>query len=182
MPLHYGQSLTTRRVRTVALLGGEPAGTLAPRVAGLAEFQVSLGWRTPGDVPRRGALEVAPGPGRRLSLSESGDAATRRLCGEVLALTRNELGAGLEAVLHALTSFAALTEATLEVNAVISVPPRVASPRALEGLACDLWEAGFPVRFAPSWTPAPAADVYLGVGGDEDLAEFVRAQAWWGRI
>ena len=90
--------------------------------------------------------------------------------------------AGLEAVLRSLTTFAALTEATLEVNAVVNVPPRVASPRALEGLARDLWEAGFPVRFAPSWTPAPAADVYLGVGGDEELDEFVRSQAWWGRI
>jgi hypothetical protein len=181
VPVHHGRSLTTRGVRTVALLSGEPAGTLAPRVAGLVEFQASLRWRAPEDVPRRAALVVAPGPAR-LSLSESGDAATRCLSGEVFALTRKELGAGLEAVLRALTTFAALTEAALEVNAVVNVPPRVASPRALEGFARELWEAGFPVRFAPSWTPAPAADVYLGVGGDEELDEFVRSQARWGRI
>ena len=121
-----------------------------------------------------------PGPARfTLSESEDPDAATRRLYGEVRALSQRELGAGLEALLRALTTFATLTEATLEVGTVRNLPPRVASRRVLEVLARDLWAAGFPVRFAPSWTPAPEADAYLGVGGDEGLAEFVLSHGSW---
>jgi hypothetical protein len=121
-----------------------------------------------------------PGPAMfTLSESEGPDAATRHLRGEVRALSQRELGAGLEALLRALTTFATLTEATLEVGAVRNLPPRVSSRRVLEALARDLWEAGFPVRFAPSWTPAPEADAYLGVGGDDGLAEFVFSHASW---
>ena len=117
----------------------------------------------------------------RCTLSEvkGPEPATRRLVGEVSALTQADLGAALEAVLRALTTAAALTEAILEVGAVRSVPPRVASPRALERLARDLWEAGFSVRFEPSWTPAPAAEAYLGVGGRDDLCEFLRSHPSW---
>ncbi len=103
----------------------------------------------------------------------------RRLSGELRALSRADLAAALGAVLREITTFATLTEATLEVRAVRSLPPRVASPRALERLARDLWEAGFGVRFAPSWTPAPEAEVYLGVGGREDLREFIRRHPSW---
>ena len=166
--------------RPVALLSGEPAGTLAPRVAGAAEFRATLAWRGPEDVPRETALVHPPGPARfALAQSEDPDAATRHLSGELTALSRTDLGAALEAVLREITTFATLTEATLEVSVVRSLPPRVASPRALEGLARDLWEAGFPVRFAPSWTPSPQADVYLGVGGSDYLFEFVRSHPSW---
>jgi hypothetical protein len=79
-----------------------------------------------------------------------------------------------------LTRVAALTEATLEVGAVRSVPPRVASPRALETLARDLGEAGLFVRFEASWTPvAQRADAYLGVGGRDDLHDFLRSHPAW---
>jgi hypothetical protein len=145
-------------------------------VAGLAEFGATLSWRSPDDVP----LEPAITPGHaRLSLTELDDGATRRLSGEVTALSRGELGAALEEVLRGVTTFATLTEATLEVSFVRAVPPRVASPRALEGLARDLWEAGFSVRFESSWTPAPEAAAYLGVGGSEELRGFLLSHPSW---
>lgn len=121
-----------------------------------------------------------PGPAR-FSLAERAgpEEATRRIHGEVAALTQSQLGVALEAVLRGATTFAALTEATLEVSVVRTIPPRIASPRALEALARDLWEAGFPVRFGPAWTPAPRAEAYLGVGSLEDLREFLRAHPAW---
>jgi len=149
-------------------------------VAGAVEFSAMLAWRNPDDVPR-GPTLLGPPETVRCTLSEvkGPEPATRRLVGEVSALTQADLGAALEAVLRALTTAAALTEAILEVGAVRSVPPRVASPRALERLARDLWEAGFSVRFEPSWTPAPAAEAYLGVGGRDDLCEFLRSHPSW---
>ena len=121
-----------------------------------------------------------PGPARfAISESVGPDAATRHLHGEVRALSQRELGAGLESLLRALATFATLTEATLEAGAVRKFPPRVASRRDLEALARDIWDAGFPVRFAPSWAPAPEADAYVGVGGDDRLAEFVLSHASW---
>ena len=90
-----------------------------------------------------------------------------------------ELGSTLEVVLRALTAVAALTEAGLEVGVVRTVAPRVSSAPALEELARDIWAAGFGVRFGPSWTPAPAADVCVGVGGDGELHEFLRSHPAW---
>jgi hypothetical protein len=178
-----GPSLTVEGVRLrrpVALLAGEPAGALAPRVAGAVEFRATLAWRSPEDLPRGPTLLEPPGPARcTLAETESPEAATRRLAGEVKALTHTDLGAALEAVLRALTTAAAVTEATLEVGTVRSVPPRVSSPRALAGLARDLWDAGFSVRFEPSWTPAPKADAYLGMDGCDELREFLRSHPSW---
>jgi hypothetical protein len=86
--------------------------------------------------------------------------------------------------LRSLTRVAALTEATLEVGAVRSVPPGVASPRALQTLARQLGEAGLFVCFEASWTPAAQqADAYLGVGGNEGLLrDFLRAHPSWSII
>ena len=149
-------------------------------MAGAAEFRATLAWRSLEDLPLEPTL-VGPFAAARYSLAESEgpEAATRYLSGELKALSQADLGAALEAVLREVTTFATLTEATLEVRAVRSLPPRVASPRALEGLARDLWEAGFPVRFARSWTPAPVAEAYLGLGGREDLFEFIRWHRSW---
>jgi hypothetical protein len=149
-------------------------------VAGAVEFRATLAWRSPEDLPRGPTLLEPPGPARcTLAETQGPEAATRRLAGEIKALTQTDLGAALEAVLRALTTAAALTEATLEVGTVRSVPPRVSSPRALEGLARDLWDAGFSVRFEPSWAPAPEADAYLGVDGSDDLREFLRSHPSW---
>jgi hypothetical protein len=138
-------------------------------------------WRSPEDVPR-GPTLVEPSGLTRCYLTEADDpeAATRRLAGEIRALTQADLGAALGEVLRELTRIAALTEATLEVGAVRSVPPRVASPRALRSLARDLREAGLSVRFEASWTPsAQRADAYLGVGGRDGLHDFLRLHPSW---
>ena len=162
------------------MLPGTPAGTLAPRVAGAAEFRATLAWRSLKDVPAGPTLVVPPGP-TRCSLAETDDpeAATRRLAGEIRALTQADLGAVLEEVLRTLTKVAALTEATLEVEVVRSVPPRAASPQALRSLARDLRKVGLSVRFEPAWTPLPDADAYLGVGGRNGLHDFLRAHPAW---
>ena len=86
--------------------------------------------------------------------------------------------------MRSLTRVAALTEATLEVGAVRSVPPGVTSPRAVETLARQLREAGLSVCFESSWTPAAQqADAYLGVGGNEGLlCDFLRSHPSWSLI
>ncbi len=91
----------------------------------------------------------------------------------------SELASTLEAVLRSLTAVAALTEAVLEVGAVRTVAPRVSAAPAVEELARELWAAGFGVRFGPSWTPAPEADVSVGVGGDACLQDFLRSHPAW---
>ena len=152
---------------------------IATRTAGVVEFEATLAWPSPQDVP--------PGPllpefksAARCSITETEDpeTATRCLTGEIRALKPSELGSTLEAVLRAVTAVAALTEAMLEVGAVRTVLPEVPSARALEELACDLWSAGFAVKFGPSWASAPEADVYLG-SGDGELQEFLRSHPSW---
>ena len=162
-----------------------PAGTIAPRVAGAAEFSATLAWRSPEDVPEGPALCYPPGPARcRFTEADDPGSATRRLAGEIRALTRADLGAALGEVFRSLTRVAALTEATLEVGAVRSVPPGVASPRAVQTLARQLREAGLSISFEASWTPAAQqADAYLGVGGNEGLLrDFLRAHPSWSLI
>ena len=110
-------------------------------------------------------------------MTEGPETGKRRLTGEIRAFTQAELAFAFETVLREITTVAALTEAVLEVGAVRSVPPGVASRQALEELARDLWDAGFGVLFGPSWAPAPGADVC--VGGSGDLQEFLRTHPSW---
>jgi hypothetical protein len=163
----------------VALLPGEPAGKIATRTAGVVKFRATLAWRRPEDLPLRPVLPEIHGA-LRCSFAEHGDpeAARRWLAGEIRAFTPSELGSALEAALRSMTAVAALTEATLEVGAVRTVSPRVASARALETLARDLRDAGFRVRFGRSWTPALEADVWVGAG-DGALREFLRSHPSW---
>ena len=165
-----------RAHRSVALLPGEAAGSLATRTAGAVEFEATLSWRRHEDVPS-GPVIPEPDGAARCSIAETGEpgVAMRRLTAEIRAFTPRELGSALQATLRSLTAVAALTEAMLEVQAVRTVPPRVASRPALEELARDLWRAGFCVRFGPSWAPAlRAADAYAGSGGGE-VIEVLRA-------
>jgi hypothetical protein len=137
-----------------------------------------LAWRYEEDVPPKPTLPDLPGA-VRCSIVETEGLGTRCLAGEIRAFSPSELGSALEAVLRSVTALAGLTEAMLEVGAVRTVPPRVASQRALEELACDLWSAGFAVRFRPSWVPVPeAAEVYVG-SGDGGLQEFLRSHPSW---
>ena len=114
-----------------------------------------------------------------ITQTEGPEAATRCLAGEIRAMHSSELASTLEVVMRALTAIAALTEAVLEVGAVRTVAPRVSAAPALEELARDIWEGGFGVRFGPSWSPAPAADVCVGVGGDGGLQDFLRSHPTW---
>ena len=139
-----------------------------------------MAWQSPEDVPSGALLPDRQGDAR-CSIAESEDPqiATRCLTAEIRALQPSELDSALEGVMRHLTAVAAVAEAMLEVGAVRTVPARVASAGALEELARDLWGAGFRVRFGPSWTPAPRADVYVGVGGDGALQEYLRSHPSW---
>ena len=136
-------------------------------------------------MPPGPTLREWPGAGTtaRISVAETqdpGSSGRRIISGEIRALTLQELGSALDAVLRRVTTAAALTEAVLEVEAVRWATPKAASPRALQALARDLWEAGFPVRFGPSWVPAPGADVCVGVGGASlDLGDFLSTHPSW---
>jgi hypothetical protein len=171
----------SRTRQAVALLPDEPAGTIATCAAGVVRFWATLAWPRSEDMPPGPMLLETLAPARcSLAETEDPEAATRGLAGEIRAFTPSGLGSALEAALRSVTTVAALTEAILEMGAVRAVPPRVASARALEGLARDLWNAGFPVRFGRSWTPSPGADVCVGVGGDGGaLKEFLRAHPSW---
>jgi hypothetical protein len=163
---------------------GEPAGLIATRTAGAARFAATLSWRRPEEMPPQPTLLLPEWPGAgtaRISVAETEDpgSAGRRIVGEIRALTQQELGLGLGAILRSVTTAATLTDAVLEVEAVRSVTPKAASPRALQELARDLWEAGFLVRFAASWTPDTRADVCVGVGANRDLGDFLSTHSSW---
>ena len=143
----------------------------------MVEFEATLAWRSLEDVPP-GPLLPELASVARCSITQTAGPETATLClsGEIRAF---ELGPALECALRALTAASALAEAVLEVGAVRTVPPGVASARALEELARDLWDAGFRVRFGPSWSPAPGENVCVGVGGDPGLPEFLRSHPSW---
>ncbi len=104
----------------------------------------------------------------------------REILGEILALSERDLGSALETVLRSLTTTAALSEAVLETRAARVTPPTSAAATTLQALALDLWDAGFCVRFAPSWTPVPAGAVGLGVlGAEQELNGFLQAHPSW---
>jgi hypothetical protein len=149
----------------------DPSGTVATRSAGLVEFRAKLGYRSAEEVPNRPTLGAppsgAPPSGARLSVVETDDGATREILGEILALSEADLGRALEGVLRSLTIAAALTDAVLETSAARVVPVRTAPAGPLQTLALDVLEAGFPVRFAPTWTPLSEGELGLGVGNDE---------------
>ena len=135
-------------------------------------------------MPPSPTLPEWPGTGTaRISVAETqdpGPTGRRIISGEIRALSQQELGSALDAVIRGVTTAAALTEAVLEVETVRLAIPKVGSPRALQALARDLRGAGFPVRFGPSWTPAPGADVCVGVGGaNRDLGDFLSTHPSW---
>ena len=104
----------------------------------------------------------------------------REILGEILALSERDLGSALETFLRSLTTTAALSEAVLETRAARVTPPRPAPAATLQALALDLWEAGFRVGFAPSWTPVPVGVVGLGVlGAEQELNGFLLAHPSW---
>jgi hypothetical protein len=160
---------------------GDPAGTVATCTAGLIEFSATLSWNTVEDLPPSPTLPVLP-KSARCSVVETVDPATggRGILGEILALSERDLGLALENVLRSLTSSAALSDAVLETRATRVTPPASAPATTLQALALDLRDAGFGVRFAPSWTPVPEGAVGLGIlGAEQELRSFIEAHLSW---
>jgi len=160
---------------------GDPAGTVAVRSAGLIEFSATLSWKCAEDVPRGPTLAVLPETAR-FSLVETDDAAEcrREILGEILALSEEDLGSDLESVLRHLTIAAALSDAVLQTRASRVTPARLAPAAPLQALALDLRDAGFRVRFAPTWTPVAEGVIGLGVhGAEQKLESFLREHPSW---
>jgi hypothetical protein len=130
-------------------------------------------------VPGEPTLCALP-TGARLSVVETDDAQTREILGEILALSEADLGFALENVLRSLTIAAALADAILETSAARLQPVRPAPAGPLQTLALDVLEAGFSVRFAPTWTPLSEGELGLGVrGAEEGLRAFLAAHPSW---
>ncbi len=162
------------------LVTGDPAGTLATRTAGLVDFRATLEWD--GAPPNPPSCLPASEPFFRHDLVEVLDptGTTVQISGTIRSMTERGLGAGLGLVMRSVGNAAALSGAVLEMRSFREHPPRPAPPDLLQALALDLWLAGFPVRFAPSWTPADARPLSLGCGGEEDaLREFLRTSPLW---
>ncbi len=168
--------------RVLALLSEEPAGRISTRNAGAISFEAKLSWR-PGDGILSGPILDEPTPGTRFySLVQADDitSTTRQVSCEVRALHAEELTAALDSALRSVTVHAALSEAMLETRAVRLANPTVAPATLVEVLARQLWGAGFPVSFGPSWTPAPDADVSVGTRGLEGAFEaFLLTHSAW---
>jgi hypothetical protein len=157
-------------------------GTVATRSAGLIEFRAKLSFRSAEDVPEKPTLRALPA-GARLSVLETDDGQTREILGEILALSEADLGHALEKVLRSLTIAAALDDAILETSAARLQPVRPAPTGPLQTLALDVLEAGFPVRFAPTWTPLSEDEIGLGVGGaEEKLRTIFDAHPSWSLV
>lgn len=159
----------------------DPAGTIATRTAGLLEYSATLSWKTVEDLPKAPTLPVPPETAR-CSVLETDDPerARREVLGEILAFCERDLGSALENVLRKLAISAALSDAVLEIRATRVTPPASAPAAALQALALDLWDAGFGVTFAPSWTPVPEGSVGLGIlGAERELRGFIDAHPTW---
>lgn len=167
--------------RTLVLPTGEPAGTVATRTAGVAEFGATLVWDRAEDAPPGPLLPALPET-VRCSAVETGEAGkTRReILGEVLALSQRDLGSALEAVLRSLTSGAAISGALLQTRVVRMARPRSTPSLIVQTLGRDLWDAGFAVRFGPSWIPSPGGGVAVGFEGAEtELRRFFEEHPSW---
>ena len=173
--------ISAERRPTIVFPTGDPAGTVAIRTAGLLEFSATLSWNTVQDLPQMPTLPALPET-VRCSVVETDDpeTGTREILGEILALFERDLGSALENVLRSLTTSAALCDAVLETRATRVTPPASAPATTLQALALDLRDAGFEVRFAPSWTPVPEGGVGLGIlGAEQELQSFIEAHMSW---
>lgn len=149
------------------------------------DFKATLNWRNAEEIPDNHIIPDIYGLdtcGVRSTLREAGDAerALRCVSGEILAMTDEDLGAALDAVLRAVGDLAALSEAVLETRAVRLAPPREVPGRLVERLGRDLSSAGFEVSYAPAWSATNGAD--LGVGSDgmrAELEDFLACGTGW---
>jgi hypothetical protein len=160
---------------------GDPAGSVATCTAGLLEFSATLSWNKVEDMPQAPTLAIMPETAR-CSYVETDDPETGRrgILGEILALSQRDLGSALQNVLRSLTASAALSDAVLEIRVARVTPPASAPATTLQALALDLRDAGFEVRFAPSWTPVPQGAIGLGIlGAEQKLQNFIETHHSW---
>ena len=172
----------TAEGRALILPTGERAGTVATLTAGVAEFGATFIWDQGEDAPQHPTLPATLPANARCSVveREGPSEAGREIFGEIKALSRRDLGLALETLLRSLAVAAALSDALMETRVLRVTPPRVAPSRTVQSLAVELWDAGFPVRFGPSWTPAPLGAVAVGFGGAEaELARFFGTHPSW---
>ena len=169
-----------RAALPVALVPEEPAGRISTTCAGAAFFEATLRPR-PGDGLSAPALGDAPPSARFFAAWESDPVSSSyRFSCEVRALRTAALAASLEGLLRAMPAHAALADAGLEARAVGLAVPVVPPASLVQGLARDLWAAGLPVGFGPSWAPAAGAAVAVGTGGDVgEIEAFLRAHPRW---
>ena len=160
---------------------GDPAGTVAPCTAGLLEFAATLSWDRVEDLPQAPTLPALPETARcSVVETDHPEAGRREILGEILALSEQDLGSALQTILRSLTTSAVLSDAVLETRADRVTAPASAPATTLQALALDLRDAGFEVRFGPSWTPVPEGAVGLGVlGAEQELESFLDAHPSW---
>ena len=161
-------------------LTGQPAGTVATRVAGLVEFRAVLEWE---DAPSRppSCLTVPEGFFRQDLAETLSPCGTRlEVRGSIRALTGRGLGWALERVMRRVADAAAVSGAVLEMRFLREAPPRGFRSDLVQALATDLWRAGFRVRLAPIWDPVGPEGLALGVRGEEEgLREFLQDHPGW---
>ena len=160
---------------------GDPAGTVATCTAGLLEFAATLSWNRLEDLPQAPTLPALPETARcSVVETDHPEAGRREILGEILALSERDLGSALQTILRSLTTSAALSDAVLETRANRVTAPASGPATTLQALALDLRDAGFEVRFGPSWTPVPEGAVGLGVlGAEQELESFLDAHPSW---
>ncbi len=161
-------------------LTGQPAGTVATRAAGLADFHAVLEWDAACHRPA--SCLPAPGGYFRHDLAETLSPCGTRLevRGGIRALTERGLAGAVERVMRGVSDAAAVSGAVLEMRVLREAPPRGFRPDLVQALAVDLWRAGFPVRLAPCWDAVGSEGLALGAwGGDEGLREFLRDHPIW---
>lgn len=178
--VRFSDPLRASGYYAVTLLSGEPAGRISTTSAGVAFFEATLSPR-PGDAaPRPEPGEPPPGARFLFPAWEVEPASSaRRFSCEVRALRAAALTAALDGLLRAVTAHAALADAAVEARAVRLAEPAAHPAPLVEVLARDLWDAGFPVTFGPSWTPAPGACAAVGIGGLEEVEAFLREHPAW---
>jgi hypothetical protein len=162
-------------------LTGQPAGTVATRVAGLVDFRATLEWAAPEGRPFS-CLPAPEGPCRH-DLSETLSPCGTRLevSGGIRALTGSSLARVLDDVMRRVADVAAVSGAVLEMRVLREAPPRSVNPDHVQALAADLWRAGFGVRFEPCWEAVGPDGPVLGARGNEGaIREFLGDHPRWG--
>ena len=172
------------RLSGVALLPGEPAGTVATRTAGSVYVEACISGR-PGEPVGSGALFGGlPDLGAARSCLAEGEESTperRVMRGEVRALSETALRSALDVLMRHLTAEAAVAEVVLETRAERRASVAVAPAGATGALARDLHDAGLQVRLRDCWSPLPpGAAVAVGARGLEDEIErfLLETPAW----